>query len=100
MKNKEQIQKLEQEWLENPRWKGIKRPYSAEDVLKLRGSYKLDYTIAKLMSETLWNKLNKQDFVAGLGALTGNHAVQEAVSYTHLDVYKRQVLFAQVPMEL
>lgn len=77
MKNKEQIQKLEQEWLENPRWKGIKRPYSAEDVLKLRGSYNLDYTIAKLMSETLWNKLNKQDFVAGLGALTGNQAVQE-----------------------
>ncbi len=77
MKNKEQIQKLEQEWLENPRWKGIKRPYSAEDVLKLRGSYKLDYTIAKLMSETLWNKLNNQDFVAGLGALTGNQAVQE-----------------------
>lgn len=77
MKNKEQIQKLEQEWLENPRWKGIKRPYSAEDVLKLRGSYNLDYTIAKLMSETLWNKLNNQDFVAGLGALTGNQAVQE-----------------------
>lgn len=77
MKNKEQIQKLEQEWLENPRWKGIKRPYSAEDVLKLRGSYNLDYTIAKLMSETLWNKLNNKDFVAGLGALTGNQAVQE-----------------------
>ena len=77
MKNQEQIQKLEQEWLENPRWKGIKRPYSAEEVLKLRGSYKLDYTIAQLMSEKLWKKLNNQDFVAGLGALTGNQAVQE-----------------------
>ena len=77
MKNQEQIQKLDQEWLENPRWNGIKRPYSAEEVLKLRGSYKLDYTIAQLMSEKLWKKLNNQDFVAGLGALTGNQAVQE-----------------------
>lgn len=77
MKKQEQIQNLEKEWLESPRWKGIKRPYSAEKVLKLRGSYKLDYTIAKLMSEKLWDQLNNQDFVAGLGALTGNQAVQE-----------------------
>ncbi|UOE42433.1 isocitrate lyase [Chryseobacterium suipulveris] len=77
MKNQEQIQQLEKEWLENPRWNSVKRPYSAEEVLKLRGSYKIDYTIAKLMSEKLWEKLNSQDFVAGLGALTGNQAVQE-----------------------
>lgn len=77
MKNQEQIRQLEQDWLENPRWKGVERPYSAEEVLKLRGSYQLDYTISKLMSEKLWEKLNTQDFVAGLGALTGNQAVQE-----------------------
>ena len=77
MNKQEQIQNLEKEWLESPRWNGIKRPYSAEKVLKLRGSYKLDYTIAKLMSEKLWDQLNSQDFVAGLGALTGNQAVQE-----------------------
>ena len=77
MKKQEQIQNLEKEWVESPRWKGITRPYSAEKVLKLRGSYKLDYTIAKLMSEKLWDQLNNQDFVAGLGALTGNQAVQE-----------------------
>ena len=77
MKKQEQIQQLEKEWLDHPRWKGIKRPYSAEKVLKLRGTYKLDYTIAKLMSEKLWEQLNTQDFVAGLGALTGNQAVQE-----------------------
>lgn len=77
MKNQEQIQKLEKDWLENPRWNGVERPYSAVEVLKLRGSYQLDYTIAKLMSEKLWEKLNTQDFVAGLGALTGNQAVQE-----------------------
>ena len=77
MKNQEQIQNLEKDWLENPRWDGIKRPYSAAEVLKLRGSYQLDFTIAKLMSEKLWQQLTTQDFVAGLGALTGNQAVQE-----------------------
>ena len=77
MNTQSQIQALEQEWRENPRWSGITRPYSAEEVLKLRGKYKLDYTIATQMSELLWKKLNNQDFVAGLGALTGNQAVQE-----------------------
>lgn len=75
--NQEQITALEQDWLTNPRWKGVQRPYSAEEVLKLRGKYKIDYTIAKEMSQKLWDKLNSQDFVAGLGALTGNQAVQE-----------------------
>ena len=77
MATKEQILQLEQEWAQNPRWKNVTRPYSAEDVLKLRGSYKLDYTIATKMSTVLWEKLHTQDFVAGLGALTGNQAVQE-----------------------
>ena len=77
MNTQSQIQALEKEWRENPRWKGITRPYSAEDVLKLRGSYKLEYTIATEMSRKLWKKLNNQDWVAGLGALTGNQAVQE-----------------------
>jgi isocitrate lyase len=73
----EQIQNLEKDWLTNPRWIGVTRPYTAEDVLKLRGSYRLDYTIATEMSKKLWHKLNNQDWVAGLGALTGNQAVQE-----------------------
>jgi len=73
----DQIQEIEKDWLENPRWSGVKRPYTAENVLKLRGSYKLDYTIATEMSKKFWDKLNSQDFVAGLGALTGNQAVQE-----------------------
>ncbi|PUB33766.1 isocitrate lyase [Elizabethkingia sp. YR214] len=71
------IQKLQQDWSENPRWNGIIRPYTPEDVLRLRGSYKIDYTIAQLMAEKFWNKLNSQEYVAGLGALTGNQAVQE-----------------------
>ncbi|MEI7486458.1 MAG: isocitrate lyase [Chryseobacterium sp.] len=73
----EQSQEIEKDWLTNPRWNGIKRPYTAEKVLKLRGSYKLDYTIASEMSKKFWDKLNNQDIVAGLGALTGNQAVQE-----------------------
>ena len=78
MKTKqEQTQALEKDWLTNPRWIGVTRPYTAEDVLKLRGSYKLDYTIATEMSQKLWDKLNNQDWVTGLGALTGNQAVQE-----------------------
>jgi isocitrate lyase len=77
MSTQEQITALEKEWNENPRWQGITRPYSAEEVLKLRGKYKIDYTIATEMSKTLWRKLTSQDFVAGLGALTGNQAVQE-----------------------
>lgn len=77
MKSQNEIQQLEEDWNSNPRWKGIHRPYGPEKVLKLRGSYKLEYSIAKMMAETLWDKLNCQDFVAGLGALTGNQAVQE-----------------------
>ncbi|OPC02456.1 isocitrate lyase [Elizabethkingia ursingii] len=71
------IQELQQDWNENPRWNGIIRPYTPEDVLRLRGSYKIDYTIAQLMAEKFWDKLNSQEYVAGLGALTGNQAVQE-----------------------
>lgn len=77
MTNQEEIRQLEQEWNDSSRWTGVERPYSAEEVLRLRGSYKIDYTIAKMMSEKLWDKLNSQDYVAGLGALTGNQAVQE-----------------------
>jgi isocitrate lyase len=65
------------DWSTNPRWKGIERPYTAEEVVNLSGSYKIEYTIAKLGAERLWTKLNNQDWVAGLGALTGNQAIQE-----------------------
>ncbi|MEM6685868.1 MAG: isocitrate lyase, partial [Bacteroidota bacterium] len=73
----DRIQALITDWTTNPRWKGVERTYTAEEVVKLQGSYKLDYSIARLGAEKLWNKLNSQDFVAGLGALTGNQAVQE-----------------------
>jgi len=77
MNKQERIDALVADWNTNPRWKGIERPYTAEEVVNLSGSYKIEYTIAKLGAERLWNKLNSQDWVAGLGALTGNQAIQE-----------------------
>ncbi|GHC51985.1 isocitrate lyase [Ulvibacter litoralis] len=77
MKTEERIQKLVTDWTLNPRWKGVERPYTAEEVVKLQGSYAIEHSISKLGSEKLWKKLNSQDWVAGLGALTGNQAIQE-----------------------
>lgn len=73
----QQADALRQEWASNPRWAGISRPYSAEDVLKLRGSLKVDYTLASRGAAKLWTLLNSQQYVGALGALTGNQAVQE-----------------------
>lgn len=73
----EKIEQLEREWQLNPRWRGITRPYTAEDVLKLRGSLDIEYSLARQGAEKLWKKLNTQRFVGALGALTGNQAVQE-----------------------
>ncbi|OHE86798.1 MAG: isocitrate lyase [Verrucomicrobia bacterium RIFCSPLOWO2_12_FULL_64_8] len=68
---------LEQSWKSESRWKGIVRPYSAEDVLRLRGSVQLEHTLARLGAERLWNLLHSEPYVATLGALTGNQAVQQ-----------------------
>lgn len=77
MKTEERIQQLVTDWTTNPRWKGIERPYTAEKVVELQGSYQIEYSIARRGAEILWNKLNTQEWVAGLGALTGNQAIQE-----------------------
>lgn len=68
---------LEKKWREDPRWKGIKRPYSAEDVLKLRGSIRIEYTLADLGAKKLWKQLNQEPFIRALGAMTGCQAVQQ-----------------------
>ena len=73
----QQIQALSKDWAENPRWKGIKRNYSAEDVVNLRGSVQIEHTLAKRGSEKLWHLLNNEPFVNALGALTGNQAMQQ-----------------------
>src|SRR5579864_6250214 len=68
---------LETNWKGNLRWRGITRPYSPEDVVRLRGSIQIEYTLARLGAERLWNLLQCEDYVAALGALTGNQAVQQ-----------------------
>ena len=75
--NETRIQELITDWLTNPRWDGIERPYTAAEVIKLQGSYEIEHSVARIGANNLWNKLNAQEFVAGLGALTGNQAIQE-----------------------
>jgi isocitrate lyase len=70
-----ELRELSQAWAA-PRFAGIKRPYSTRDVIRLRGSLKVEYTIAKLGAEKLWRMLKSEPYVATLGALTGNQAVQ------------------------
>ena len=73
----QQIAALEKDWAENPRWKGVKRGYSAADVVRLRGSLQVDHTLAKRGANKLWTLLNTEPFVNTLGALTGNQALQQ-----------------------
>jgi isocitrate lyase len=68
---------LQNDWNTNPRWKGIERTYSAEDVIRLRGSMQIEYTLARKGAERLWDLLHTEDYVHALGALTGNQAVQQ-----------------------
>src|SRR5579885_1262735 len=72
---REAIEEIEEEW-RSDRWNGIVRPYTAADVYRLKGSVKLEYSIAKLTSRKLWDLLHREPFVRTLGALTGNQAVQ------------------------
>jgi isocitrate lyase len=73
----QQIQALTKDWAENPRWKNVKRNYSAEDVVRLRGSINIEHTLAKRGAEKLWGLLHTEPFVNALGALTGNQAMQQ-----------------------
>ena len=77
MNRQEQIKKLETEWAESPRWKGVKRDYSAEDVVKLRGTVHIEHTLARRGAEKLWDYVHEDEPLCALGALTGNQAIQE-----------------------
>jgi isocitrate lyase len=68
---------LEQDWNDNPRWAGVSRPYSAAEVVRLRGTVPVEHSLAKLGSEKLWRYLNTEEWVNALGALTGNMAMQQ-----------------------
>jgi len=67
---------LAAEWKTNPRWSGVVRDYSAEDVVRLRGSVRTDSTLARLGAERLWDLLREEPYVGTLGAMTGMQAVQ------------------------
>ena len=69
---------IQKEWDTNPRWKNVKRDYSAEEVAKCSGSVRIEHSIAKQGAEKLWKLINTEDFVNALGALTGNQAMQQA----------------------
>jgi isocitrate lyase len=70
-------EELIETWETDPRWRGIVRPYRAEDVQRLRGSVRIEHTLARMGAERLWHLLNTEPYVAALGALTGNQAVQQ-----------------------
>jgi len=70
-------EQIQHDWDHNPRWEGITRHYSAEDVVRLRGTVHVEHSLARLGAEKLWASLHQQDFVNALGALTGNQAMQQ-----------------------
>ncbi|GAB4074742.1 isocitrate lyase [Barrientosiimonas marina] len=71
------VEQVQNEWVMNSRWDGIERPYSAEDVIRLRGSIDIDYTLANKGAQKFWQLLKSNHYVHALGALTGNQAVQQ-----------------------
>ena len=71
------VAKLKDDWELNKRWQGITRPYSAEDVVRLRGSVQIEYTLARMGAERLWRLMQQENYVPALGAITGNQAVQQ-----------------------
>ncbi|MBU6440059.1 MAG: isocitrate lyase [Betaproteobacteria bacterium] len=73
----QQIQQLEQQWKQDPRWAGIQRGYGAAEVVRLRGSVVAEHTLARRGAERLWRDLHSEPFVNSLGALTGNQAMQQ-----------------------
>ncbi|MDP3605714.1 MAG: isocitrate lyase, partial [Polaromonas sp.] len=77
LSREQQIAALEKDWATNPRWKGIKRGYSAADVVRLRGSFPIEHTLARRGAEKLWDLLHNEPYVNCLGALTGGQAMQQ-----------------------
>ncbi len=70
-------EQLKLEWANDARWAGIKRNYTAEDVVRLRGTVHVEHSLARLGADKLWSSLHREPFVNALGALTGNQAMQQ-----------------------
>jgi len=77
MKPQLSAEQIKLDWANNPRWVGIKRNYTAEDVVRLRGTVHVEHSLARIGAEKLWKSLHTEDFVNALGALTGNQAMQQ-----------------------
>ncbi len=73
----DRLEVLRDLWENDPRWDGITRPYTPEDVLRARGTLKVEYTFAQVGADRLWQLLQTEPFIAALGALTGNQAIQQ-----------------------
>ncbi len=74
----DQVATLEKDWAENPRWEGVQRDYTAEDVVRLRGSVMPECTLARQGAAKLWDRIHSMDYVHALGAMTGGQAIQYA----------------------
>ncbi len=77
MHTQQDYNSLQKEWAENTRWQGISRPYTAAEVLRLRGKVNISYSLATQGAEKLWQLLQQEQSVTALGALTGNQAVRK-----------------------
>jgi isocitrate lyase len=77
MNRDQAIAEIRRDWKSNPRWQGVQRLYSADDVYRLRGTVRIEYSLARLGAEKLWKLVNEEAFVNALGALTGNQAMQQ-----------------------
>ena len=80
MESQHQAKVLTKSWENEPRWQGIERPYTAEQVVRLRSSVQIEYTLARLGAERLWHLMGSEPYVQALGALTGNQAVQQVLA--------------------
>ena len=77
---KRSVEALKLHWAEDPRWKGIRRPYSAEEVVRYRGSVPMEYTLARRGADRLWKMMHTENYVHALGAVTGNQAIQQVAA--------------------
>lgn len=80
MDRQQQTETLAESWKKEPRWEGIERPFTAGQVVNLRSSVQIEYTLARLGAERLWHLIRSEPYVQALGALTGNQAVQQVLA--------------------
>jgi len=76
----QRVQNLKNDWSKNPRWAGVLRPYSAEEVIQVSGTVHVEHSLARRGAERLWSILHSEGWVGALGAMTGNQAIQEVTA--------------------